>query len=368
MMYCQKECALRLASAHSSIELLVGPADDGGAAQVMSPAKPDFSPSSGMGQRRRLCAVLEGIAEKHDICQAAMHSFQVGNTLVPLAAVGSAHRSPTAHADHHSNSHLGLPQTVHAVLEAFKDPIIKSVVPALSARAKDFLPSSPRATAAQPAAAGASARPGGACMEGSRVFANELQQLLLSLGELDIGVNMAPALHAHAEAMKVALHGTSCSSPLSAAQEGQQAPSPPLYPSSSAEFHASLSASKRAAAAAEQSLACLQGELQAALAARNEAAEMLALKDALLQEAHGETTHMTEQMSRTCAQVALLSQNLQAMADLAGQKDVAHQAQVAALEEEQDRASSECARLQVRNRALDTCKRALYHPKRDLIP
>lgn len=48
-----------------------------GSAQVMSPAKPDFSPSAGMGQRRRLCAVLEGIAEKHDVCYAAMQSFQV---------------------------------------------------------------------------------------------------------------------------------------------------------------------------------------------------------------------------------------------------------------------------------------------------
>ena len=51
-----------------------------GSVQVMSPAKPDFSPSAGMGQRRRLCAVLEGIAEKHDVCYAAMQSFQVCNT------------------------------------------------------------------------------------------------------------------------------------------------------------------------------------------------------------------------------------------------------------------------------------------------
>ena len=221
---------------------------------------------------------------------------------------------------------LGLPQTVHAVLETFKDPLIKSVLPALSARAKHFVPSSPRATAA--GAKTAVAPPGGACMEGSRVFANELQQLLLSLGELDLGVSMAPALQAHAEAVKVALHGTSCSSPSSAAPGGLQAPALPLCPSSSSEFHASLSASKCAAAAAEESLACLQGELQAALTARNEATALLAHKDALLEEAHGETTHMSEQMSRTCAQVALLSENLQAMADLAGQRDAAHQAQV----------------------------------------
>lgn len=44
----------------------------------MSPAKPDFSPATiGMGQRRRLCAALEGLAEKYDVCAAAIPSFQV---------------------------------------------------------------------------------------------------------------------------------------------------------------------------------------------------------------------------------------------------------------------------------------------------
>ena len=47
-------------------------------AQVMSPAKPDFSPSTiATGQRRRLCAALEGLAEKHSVCAASMLSFQV---------------------------------------------------------------------------------------------------------------------------------------------------------------------------------------------------------------------------------------------------------------------------------------------------
>ena len=44
-------------------------------------------------------------------------------------------------------------------------------------------------------------------MEGSRVFANEVQQLLLSLSELDLGQesSLAPLLREHAAVLKAAL-------------------------------------------------------------------------------------------------------------------------------------------------------------------
>jgi len=80
---------------------------------------------------------------------------------------------------------------VHAILASHTGSLLENVVPALSLRAKTFatmplpVPSPQHAASLQQ-----HPRPGGACMEGSRVFVGEMQQLLNSLRELDSDYQM----------------------------------------------------------------------------------------------------------------------------------------------------------------------------------
>ena len=166
-------------------------------AQVMSPAKPDFSPTTlGAGQRRRLCAAIEGLAEKYEVCSAAIPSFQ----------------------------------TVQVILRAHKDQLFESVMPSLSVRAKAFLSPSSVSSSQQrldvqqqlrdcdtapvqaTVSSSSSGRPGGACMEGSRVFVCELQQLLNSIRELEIGKGMHYKLDSHVETLYSTLNSSKSSS------------------------------------------------------------------------------------------------------------------------------------------------------------
>lgn len=289
-------------------------------AQVSSPAKPDFSPSTiGVGQRRRVCAAIEGLAEKWDVCSAAVPCFQAVRGIL------------AAHKD--------------------RDAMLQMIVPALSSRAKAFvmsgpadpaLPGShvpprqqpPAAAAPEPAdgAAGSSGRPGAPCMEGTRVFVGELQLLLQSMLELDQGTAEAAALTSHIAALRATLQSGGRTQPSAA---------PSLPPASDG----------------AQSAAMLHEQLRQAHAARDDASarhsaaqELLAHKDALLEEAHTDSQQLSEQVSRTCAQVAQLTEKLHAMGEKAREQELVHQQQMSSAHMQQQQLQEECSALQ---RALD---------------
>ena len=312
-------------------------------AQVMSPAKPDFSPSTlGVGQRRRVCAAIEGLAEKLDVCSAALPCFQAVRGIL------------AAHKD--------------------RDALLQMIVPALSGRAKNFvLPGpadvppprqQPLVAAAPPdsgviyipflpqhAGAAATSHPtpesgdgtmgssggrlGGPCMDGSRVFVSELQQLLQSMLELDHGTEAAAALNSLSAALRATLQSG-----------GRMQPTATALPAP--------------ASVGPESAAMLREELRQAQAARDDASarhaaaqELLAHKDVMLEQAHTETHQLSEQASLMCTQVADLTEKLHAVGEKAREQELVHHQHTSALHMQQQQLKEECHALQ---RALDASR------------
>eukprot|EP00960_Hanusia_phi_P028564 747475-Hanusia_phi.AAC.1 len=107
--------------------------------QVSSPAKPEFSPT--VSHRRRVCAIIEGLAEKQAISFAAVQAIQTINAMLEQSDFVEAEKLKTSLSDR--AKHMFFPKLVSPY--------------------KEF------------------SRKNGVCMEGSRIFVCEVQQLLHSM-------------------------------------------------------------------------------------------------------------------------------------------------------------------------------------------
>ena len=297
-------------------------------AQVSSPARPGFSPVLGgvLGQRRRLSAALEGLAEKYDVSMACLNSFEAVKAII------------ATHADLLlvTTNGPGLSMRAQALLcelQQHRDPCLVNT----SVRSRN---SSDQ------------------CMEGSCIFVCELQQLLHSLRDLDISPHLVRKLDNHVERLRSTLQA-SFSKPLAVPFTSSPSALSPQHLSPTC-MHATADAkqpvpcSAECGARTEQRVAALehqvrtQGkELQEALVAAADAQALLTHKDQLLELSGQETKDLSEQVSRSCSEVERLSDKLRTVAKQARDKDAAHKDELQHLNAELTSLQEEHKRLEV---------------------